>query len=86
MKVGTPKDVVIIRPKLDKVFTQSSLPREEGYLNTPQEGYHARRRSHCWPKKNWAKLSLGTFYHRGPSPNPNPPSEHRRYMASATPD
>jgi hypothetical protein len=52
---------------------------------SPQEGYHARKRRHCWPK-DWAKLSLGTSYCHGPLPNPKPPSKHRRHMASATPN
>jgi hypothetical protein len=72
--------------RLDKVFTQSSLPREEGYLNSALKRVTMPEGKVTVGPKNWAKLSLGTPYHHGTSPNPNPPSEHRQHMASAIPD
>jgi hypothetical protein len=73
-------------PKTGQGFHPELLTEGGGVpQQCPQEDYHARKHSHCWPK-DWAKLSLGTAYRYGPSLNPKPPTKHRRHMASATPD
>jgi hypothetical protein len=57
-----------------------------GTSTVPSGGLPRLKAKSLLAQRNWAKLSLGTPYRRGPSPNPKPPSKHRRHMASATLD
>uniref|UniRef100_A0A0E0PJC6 Cytochrome b561 and DOMON domain-containing protein n=2 Tax=Oryza rufipogon TaxID=4529 RepID=A0A0E0PJC6_ORYRU len=57
-----------------------------GTSTVPSGGLPRLKAKSLLAQINWAKLSLGTPYRRGPSSNPKPPSKHRRHMASATLD
>uniref|UniRef100_I1R0B3 Uncharacterized protein n=1 Tax=Oryza glaberrima TaxID=4538 RepID=I1R0B3_ORYGL len=57
-----------------------------GTSTVPSRGLPRLKAKSLLAQRNWAKLSLGTPYRRGPSPNPKPPSKHRRHIASATLD
>ncbi|BAH94694.1 Os09g0545360 [Oryza sativa Japonica Group] len=57
-----------------------------GTSTVPSGGLPRLKAKSLLAQRNWAKLSLGTLYRRGPSPNPKPPFKHRRHMASATLD